>query len=136
MRFVLGFFLLLSMGTAFGKAEVYFIKPKNGEKLKSGNVEVVFGLKGMGIAPAGINAENTGHHHLLVDYKGLPDLSKPLPAGENLIHFGGGQTQTTLKLSKGTHKLRLILGDYLHVPHKPAIMSEEITIYVEDGKKS
>lgn len=125
--------LLLSMGQAFGKAEVYFIKPKDGEKLKSGEVEVVFGLKGMGIAPAGINAENTGHHHLLVDHKGLPDLTKALPASETLLHFGGGQTQTALKLSKGTHKLRLILGDYLHVPHKPAIMSEEITIFVENS---
>lgn len=136
MKLILGFTLLLSIGQAFGKAEVYFISPKDGEKLKSGNVEVVFGLKGMGIAPAGINAENTGHHHLLVDYKGLPDLSKPLPAGENLIHFGGGQTQTTIKLGHGTHKLRLILADYLHTPHKPTIMSKEITIFVENGKKS
>ncbi|NRA47009.1 MAG: DUF4399 domain-containing protein [Oligoflexales bacterium] len=131
MKFFLGILLLLSMGSAFGKAEVYFIKPKNGEKFKSGDVEVVFGLKGMGIAPAGINAEKTGHHHLLINYKGLPDMTKPLPAGENLLHFGGGQTQTTIKLKKGTHKLRLILGDYLHTPHKPLVMSEEITIYVE-----
>ena len=121
------------MGHAFAKAEVYFIKPKNGEKFKNGDqIEVVFGLKGMGIAPAGINAENTGHHHLLIDYKGLPDLTKPLPASESLLHFGGGQTQTTLKLSKGSHKLRLILGDYLHTPHKPAVMSEEITVIVEN----
>ena len=130
MKRYLLFFLVAYAANALAGPKVYFIKPKDGEKLKGSEVEVVFGLKGMGIAPAGINADNTGHHHLLINYDGLPDLSKPLPAGEKLMHFGGGQTQATIKLKPGTHKLRLILGDYLHVPHKPAVMSEEITVHV------
>jgi len=38
-------------------AEVYIISPKDGASVKS-PVKVVFGLKGMGVAPAGIKMEN------------------------------------------------------------------------------
>src|SRR6186713_2202347 len=75
-------------------AEVYIVSPKDGAKVKS-PVTVVFGLKGMGIAPAGIKFDNTGHHHLLVDADPPDDLSQPLPANEHNIHFGKGQTETS-----------------------------------------
>src|ERR1041384_8086890 len=91
-------------------AEVYIVSPKEGAKVK-GPVTVVFGLKGMGIAPAGIKMENTGHHHLLVDSDAPADLSQPLPATEKVIHFGKGQTETTLTLAPGKHTLLLGLGD-------------------------
>src|SRR3954467_1709950 len=68
-------------------AEVYIVAPKDGAKVK-GPVTVVFGLRGMGIAPAGIKFDNTGHHHLLVDTDAPTDLSQPLPANEHNIHFG------------------------------------------------
>ena len=111
-------------------AEVYIVSPKDGAKVKS-PVTVVFGLKGMGIAPAGIKFDNTGHHHLLVDTEVPADLSQPLPANEHNIHFGKGQTETSLTLPPGKHTLQLLLADSLHTPHDPAVISKKITITVE-----
>jgi hypothetical protein len=111
-------------------AEVYIVSPKDGAKVK-GPVTVVFGLKGMGIAPAGIKFDNTGHHHLIVDADLPADLSLPLPADEHNIHFGKGQTETTLTLTPGKHTLQLLLADSLHTPHDPAVISKKITITVE-----
>jgi hypothetical protein len=111
-------------------AEVYIISPKDGAKVKS-PVTVVFGLKGMGIAPAGIKFDNTGHHHLLVDADPPADLSKPLPADEHNVHFGKGQTEGSVTLAPGKHTLQLLLADSLHTPHEPAVISKKITITVE-----
>jgi hypothetical protein len=111
-------------------AEVYIVSPKDGAKVK-GPVTVVFGLKGMGIAPAGIKFDNTGHHHLIVDADPPADLSLPLPADEHNIHFGKGQTETTITLTPGKHTLLLLLADSLHTPHDPAVISKKITITVE-----
>jgi hypothetical protein len=127
---------ILLAGTAMARepapagAEVYVVSPKDGAKVK-GPVTVVFGLKGMGVAPAGIKMENTGHHHLLIDSDPPTDLSQPLPANEKSVHFGKGQTETTLTLPPGRHTLQLVLGDSLHVPHEPAVISKKITIFVE-----
>jgi hypothetical protein len=111
-------------------AEVYIVSPKDGAKVKS-PVTVVFGLKGMGVAPAGIKMENTGHHHLLIDSDAPADLSVPLAANEKSVHFGKGQTETSLTLPPGKHTLQLVLADSLHVPHDPAVISKKITITVE-----
>ena len=111
-------------------AEVYIVSPKDGAKVK-GPVTVVFGLKGMGVAPAGIKFDNTGHHHLLIDSDPPADLSQPLAANEKSVHFGKGQTETTVTLPPGKHTLQLVLGDSLHVPHEPAVISKKITIVVQ-----
>jgi hypothetical protein len=111
-------------------AEVYIVSPKDGVKVK-GPVTVVFGLKGMGIAPAGIKFDNSGHHHLLIDTDSPTDMSLPLPADDHNVHFGKGQTETTLTLAPGKHTLQLVLADYLHTPHVPAVISKKITIVVE-----
>ena len=111
-------------------AEVYIVSPKDGAKVKS-PVTVVFGLKGMGVAPAGIKFDNTGHHHLLVDSDAPADLSLALAANEKSLHFGKGQTETSLTLPPGKHTLQLILGDSLHIPLDPPVISKKITIVVE-----
>jgi len=111
-------------------AKVYIISPLDGETLES-PVLVQFGLKGMGVAPAGVVRENTGHHHLLIDVKTLPPLGSPIPSDANHKHFGGGQTETTLELKPKTHTLQLFLGDQTHTPHDPPLFSEKITITVE-----
>lgn len=110
-------------------AELYFISPQDGDVVKS-PVTVRFGLEGMGVAPAGVNQPNTGHHHLIIDAP-LPPLDRPVPADERHLHFGGGQTQTTVELAPGEHTLQLLLGDKNHVPHDPPVVSERITITVE-----
>ena len=111
-------------------AEVYFISPKDGDVVSS-PVTVRFGLKGMGIAPAGTMKENTGHHHLLIDVTELPDMTKPLPMNDHIRHFGGGQTETQLELTPGTHTLQLLLADWMHIPHENPVMSKKITITVK-----
>ena len=85
----------------------------------------------MGIAPAGIDMENTGHHHILIDLDEMPDMSMPLPTTDNVVHFGTGQTETTLTLTPGEHTLQLLLGNHLHVPHQSPVMSEKITVTVK-----
>jgi hypothetical protein len=111
-------------------ADVYIISPKDGATV-SPDVTVRFGLKGMGVAPAGVAREHTGHHHLLVDVKELPAAGQPIPADDSHIHFGGGQTETTLKLKPGMHTLQLELGDANHIPFDPAVLSKKVTIHVK-----
>ncbi|MDE2645764.1 MAG: DUF4399 domain-containing protein [Bacteroidota bacterium] len=112
-------------------AVVYIITPEDGDVVQSGMVHVKFGLSGMGIAPAGIEFPNSGHHHLLVNAADVPAMDMPIPTDSAHIHFGLGQTETTLELSPGTYTLQLLLGDYSHTPHDPPVMSEPVTITVE-----
>ena len=128
MNKILFTFLFFSI-SAFS-AEVYFVSPSDGDEVSS-PVEIVFGLRGIGVAPAGINFPNTGHHHLLVDLDALPNLNESIPADKNHIHFGKGQTQTLLALDPGEHTLQLLFGDWMHVPHTEPIFSEKIKIFVK-----
>lgn len=111
-------------------AEVYIISPKDGATVKS-PVTVEFGLKGMGVAPAGVKFENTGHHHLLIDTDVPKDLNAPLPTSDNVRHFGKGQTEASIELKPGKHTLQLVLGDDKHTPHSPPVESKKITITVK-----
>ncbi len=136
-KFLLVIFIsaFLLLGSAWARtpapegAQVYIITPKDGETVTS-PVTVRFGLKGMGVAPAGIDILDTGHHHLLIDVSDQPALDTPLPADAQHKHFGGGQTETTIELLPGEHTLQLIMGDKNHVPHEPPVISEKITITV------
>lgn len=111
-------------------AAVYIISPADGAVVSS-PVTVRFGLRGMGVAPAGVDKEDTGHHHLLIDVAEMPPLNLPLAKDDRHRHFGGGQTETSIALSPGRHTLQLLLGDHNHVPHDPPVMSEKITITVK-----
>lgn len=116
-------------------AKVYFVQPADGATVSS-PVTVVFGLSGMGVAPAGVEKENTGHHHLLIDRPPFgeaegDDMASGLPADDHHKHFGGGQTEVTLELAPGPHTLQLVLGDAAHVPLDPPVTSEVITITVQ-----
>lgn len=113
-------------------AKVYFINLKDGDTVSSPFL-VQFGLSGMGVAPAGVEKPNTGHHHLLIDAPALTDeqMKEPIPADHNHKHFGGGQTETMVTLPEGKHTLQLVLGDWSHIPHVPPVMSAPITITVQ-----
>ena len=111
-------------------AAVYFIGLADGDVVPPQFV-VRFGLRGLGVAPAGIDVRDTGHHHLLINLQELPPLNLPLPASEQVVHFGGGQTEAAITLAPGVYTLQLLLGDYRHVPHDPPVISELITITVE-----
>ncbi len=112
-------------------AKVYFINLEDGQTVSS-PVFIQFGLSGMGVAPAGVEREGTGHHHLMINATVEGEaLDQPLPSSESHVHFGGGQTEATLELPEGTHRLQLVLADWSHIPHDPPVMSEPITITVE-----
>ncbi|NJN29704.1 MAG: DUF4399 domain-containing protein [Synechococcales cyanobacterium RM1_1_8] len=111
-------------------AQAYIISPADGDTVPP-DFTVKFGLVGMGIAPAGVDKDNTGHHHLLIDLAELPPLTEPLPATEQIKHFGGGQTETQISLAPGEHSLQLVLGNYTHVPHDNPVVSEPLTITVK-----
>jgi len=132
---VLGTALLIAVSfplccSASGSYGAYIVSPADGAVVSS-PVTVVFGLKNpYGVAPAGVAKDKTGHHHLLIDTE-LPDLNSPIPKDENHLHFGGGQTETTIELAPGRHTLQLLLGDAVHMPHDPPIVSAPITITVQ-----
>jgi hypothetical protein len=112
-------------------AEVYFISPQNGA-IVHGPVTVRFGLKGMGVAPAGVKFDNTGHHHLLIDTDiSELNLDAPLPVTDKILHFGKGQTEASLTLPAGKHTLELVFADYAHMPFNPPLHSQKITITVD-----
>ncbi|WP_423928719.1 DUF4399 domain-containing protein [Dokdonella sp.] len=110
--------------------ELYFISPKDGEVVGE-ELTVRFGLRGMGVSPAGTMKEGTGHHHLLIDTDDLPPLDMPIPADAKHVHFGGGQTETVIKLTPGEHTLQLDLADALHMQFDPPIVSAKITVTVK-----
>jgi hypothetical protein len=129
--------VVVAGGLAFGQtlvkapegAKVYIISPKDGAEVSS-PVLVQFGLKGMGVAPAGVDMAKTGHHHLLIDGE-LADPKIPIPNDKTHLHFGGGQTETSVELAPGKHTLQLVLGDKSHVPFDPPIVSEKVTVTVK-----
>ena len=127
MRKILLAFLI--SGWISSSPEVYFIEPKNGDVV-SNTFTVKFGLSNFGVAPAGYNIPMTGHHHLLINVDLPEDLSQPIAADKNHIHFGLGQTEAEITLDKGAYRLRLLMGNYLHIPHDDPLFSEEIIIIV------
>ena len=134
MRYLFIFLLSFSMhaielSPSVDNASVYFISPSDEESI-SGKFIVRFGLENFGVAPAGTQILNTGHHHLIIDAD-LPPLNLPIPADKNYVHFGKGQTEVELQLTKGEHTLQLLLGDFRHIPHSPPIYSKKIQIVVD-----
>tara|TARA_B100001540_G_scaffold251485_1_gene227683 strand:+ start:44 stop:463 length:420 start_codon:yes stop_codon:yes gene_type:complete len=121
------FFAVFSI---FADPKVYFINLEDGDRVESPFL-IQFGLSGMGIAPAGTDRANTGHHHLLINVNDI-DLSKPIPSSSNHIHFGGGQTESLVDLMPGDYSIQLVLGDMTHTPHNPPIFSQRINITVID----
>ena len=123
--------VILSISLSFlthAEKNVYFINLQDGDKLES-PLFIQFGLSGIGIAPAGTNRQDTGHHHLLINIDDI-DLSRPIPSSQNHIHFGGGQTETIIDLPTGVYTLQLLLGNMSHIPHNPPIISKKIKIEV------
>lgn len=110
-------------------AQVSFLELRDGDTVPE-TFRVQFVITGMEVSPAGIEKPNAGHHHVLIDLDVLPPLDRPLPANDNIVHFGGGQTSTELTLEPGEHTLQLLLGDHMHIPHNPPAMSPRISIMV------
>lgn len=121
----------LARTSAPPNAQVYFIWPQDGAVIAGGKFWVRMGLRGMGVAPKGIDMANTGHHHLLIDTDLPQDMSKPIPNDRNHLHFGAGETEARVELPPGRHTLQLLVGDKDHVPHDPPVVSKKITVTVK-----
>ena len=120
--------------SASENAKVFIVEPTDNQIFtieQAKKINVVFGSKNILIKPAGELVPNSGHHHLLINVDLLPDLSMPIPASDQFIHFGKGQQSTVIDLPKGRHKLQLILGNHVHIPHKPPVMSDPIYVEVK-----
>lgn len=126
----LGIMPQFAANAASNDARVYIINPADGEIVPA-TFTVQFGLSGLGIAPSGVQEENTGHHHLFVDVTNYPDFTQPLPTTDHILHFGGGQTETQLTLAPGEHTLQLVLGNFAHIPSDNPVISKKITVYVQ-----
>tara|TARA_B100000586_G_C20023477_1_gene390094 strand:- start:403 stop:831 length:429 start_codon:yes stop_codon:yes gene_type:complete len=132
-------FLLMSIDVSLSElrsksaieSSVYIISPSADQEVIN-PITIKFGIKGMNLSPAGIEKEFSGHHHLLIDLKDLPDLSKPIPSDKNHMHFGKGQTEVTIQLPIGEHTLQLLFADFLHIPHHKPLYSDKIKIYVKE----
>ena len=136
---------LASAGVAFAGdtpsspgAEVYIVNIEDGATVQS-PVTVVFGLSGMGVAPAGVEQDGTGHHHMFLNRAPMGEaegddeiIANGIPSDENHLHYGGGQTQATYELEPGEYTMQLVLGDHFHVPHDPPVVSDVITITVTE----
>ncbi len=122
--------LMAQATTAPDGASTQILSPMDGATVSS-PVVIQFGLSGMGVAPAGTDRDNTGHHHLLINLDELPPMDQPVASDDQHRHFGGGQTQVSLDLPPGEHTLQLLFGDKDHIPHTPPVMSDKITITVE-----
>src|SRR3954454_6654572 len=109
-------------------AAVYFVDLRDGASIPTKSI-IHFGLRNMGVAPAGSDRANSGHHHLLIDTP-MPPLNAPIPNDFNHLHFGGGQTEAEVTLTPGEHTLQLLLGDKDHIPHTPPVMSSRIKVRV------
>ena len=135
MRFIILFLYVAFLPDAIAHSyhsdatkKVYFITPSDGTTVTN-PVKIKFGATGVNIVPAGVDMPDSGHHHLLINVP-LPDLTRPIPSDENHIHYGKGQTSDTIELPKGVHRLRLVLGNFAHIPHEDPIISDELIIEV------
>jgi len=129
VQYFISIFIFFFLGIVSAAVpRVYIESPQNGALVQS-PVEIVFGLDGMELAPAGTYAPDTGHHHLIID-NDLPDLGMPIPSNKNHLHFGKAQDRVLLDLEPGMHTLQLLLGDGSHIPHQPPLISEKIAITI------
>jgi len=127
---VVGGAVMAGDSPATRNAYLYIGWPNDGEVIYKNNFRVWFGLRKMGVAPAGVDKPRTGHHHLIIDAE-LPRMDEEIPADNNHVHFGKGQTETRITLPPGTHTLQLLLADHDHVPHDPPVVSRRITVTVK-----
>ena len=111
------------------RAYLYIGWPNDGEIIRARSFRVWFGLRNVGVAPAGVKKPNTGHHHLIIDAP-LPPDDEPIPHNRNHIHLGSGQTETRVNLSPGRHTLQLLFADHKHIPHRVPAKSKRISFTI------
>ena len=123
--------IVLAQSESKENSRVFFIQPHNNAILQN-PIEIKFGLENMNLVAAGVDKPFSGHHHLLINVDQIPNLNLPIPADSNHLHFGGGQSNTTLELPPGKYTLQLLFADHHHIPHSPPIISDKISITITE----
>ena len=123
--------IVLAQSESKENSRVFFIQPHNNAILQN-PIEIKFGLENMNLVSAGVDEPFSGHHHLLINVDQIPNLNLPIPADSNHLHFGGGQSNTTLELPPGKYTLQLLFADHHHIPHSPPIISDKISITITE----
>ena len=94
-------------------AHVYFKNLKDGATVSS-PLKVEFGVDGIALDTAGALKPNSGHHHLLIDAGDSIAAGTIVPKDSTHLHFGKAQTETTITLTPGKHRLALQYADGIH----------------------
>lgn len=118
----------LAMEVPPAGAKVFFVQPQPNATVP-GKLEVVFGVEGMAVQPAGEIKSGTGHHHLIIDAPAVP-AGQVVPKDAQHIHFGDGATKTTIELTPGEHTLTLQFADGIHRSYGPQ-MAATIKVKVQ-----
>lgn len=109
-------------------AKVFFANLNDGDTITS-PIMIEFGLEGMEAGPAGELVEGVGHHHLIIDGSFL-EKGGVVPADDNNIHYGKGQTEAEIELTPGAHTLTMQFADGYHQSLGEQ-MSATISVFVE-----
>jgi hypothetical protein len=110
-----------SQPKAAARSGVDFAWPQTGSKVFA-STAVAFTVQGMTVTPAGehIQDQSRGHHHLIIDGQPIAK-GTVVPKDATHIHFGGGQTQTQVKLEPGERTLTMQFADGAHISYGPAL---------------
>lgn len=127
---LLGFLLALGCSKEDKPSgRVFFVEPEDGAEV-AGPVKVVMGVEGMTVQPSGEVVEGTGHHHIIVN-GGPMRAGQVIPTDDTHLHFGKGQTETTLELPPGDYELTMQFADGLHRSYGDEL-SDTINIKVRE----
>ena len=120
---------LLLFGCRPEESSVFFKNIKDGDQLRSPFV-MEMGVRGMKVEPAGEVRKGYGHHHLLINQTNWPE-GEIIPQSDSTIHYGKGQTESEVVLSKGKYVLTLQFADGVHTSYGPK-MSSSVEVYVTE----
>ena len=118
-------------------AKVSFAEPADGAQVSGAAtdgkvaVPVKMAAEGITVEPAGEVKAGSGHHHILIGGEPMA-AGSVVPKDEKNLHFGGGQTETTLQLEPGEHTLVMQFADGIHRSYGPALSAAiKITVKAE-----
>jgi len=127
----IGIFLLACGGGSNKK--VYFGNLADGASVES-PLKIEMKAENLIVEPSSMGVtEGHGHFHIIVDAS-IASPSEPMNKDAQHIHYGNGQSETTLDLPVGKHNLILQFAKGNHVPYDPPVY-QEVNITVTKQNK-
>jgi len=94
-------------------ARVHFKNLKDNESVSS-PLKVQMSVDKMKVDTAGPVVAGSGHYHIFIDAEDSLASGTMVPKDSTHLHYGKGQTEATVNLTPGKHKLTLQFADGLH----------------------